>query len=259
MKCYCFGSSSAGNCYVLSLEGATSPLMVECGVEWKKVVKQAVENGIDLSAINTCLITHAHQDHCRAWKDANLNGLRLCASKDTLDILGATGQELECDSPNSIGNGYYVLPFMVIHDIAGAYGFVIKTSKECVIFVNDNKGWIGNLKSFKPNYVFMECNYYDLQVEAVVKHAKKIAESGVGGEEGRKAHNDLKLLSRNLDSHSSLVDTAKNLENLNLTNCKGIFLMHLSNRYANEYEMKSLIKNKFKIDTFVCQMKGGIK
>ena len=64
---------------------------------------------------------------------------------------------------------------------------------------------------------------------------------------------------RNLNSHCSLNGTIKGLEKLNLKNCKAIFLMHLSDRYANEYKMKNEVQNRFHIRTFVCKKDGGIK
>ena len=234
--------------------------MIECGISIKDIYYKLNEKGIMLSSIKACLITHAHQDHCKCADKIESLGIPLFASKNTLEKISCSGHELILEKPNRVLNGLFVMPFEVEHDIEGAVGFVIKTKTECVIFVNDHKKWNCNLINFKPDYVFIECNYNHTMVYAQVGELKKYKkEHKLTDAELREVNIKLAQHERNLNSHCSLNGTIKGLEKLNLSRCKSIFLMHLSDRYANEYLMKNEVQSKFLIRTYVCRKDGGIK
>ena len=258
MKAYCLASSSAGNCYILEFDinGVPTRIMVECGIPLKDIYTRASEYQLDLATIKCCLITHAHGDHSKAARELNRIGLPLFAHKDTLTLLNIRGEELVNFKPKSLCEGIKVLAFPVEHDIDGAVGFVIKTAAECVIFVNDHKRWTCDLSNFKPDYIFIECNYDHKMVYAQVHVLKEILKAHPDDKESA-----IKLAqhTRNLNSHCSLNGTLKGLCKLNLTRCKGIFLMHLSDRHANEYRMKNEVQAKTGIVTCVCGKRGGIK
>ena len=260
MKAYCLASSSAGNCYILEfeIEGLPTRIIVECGIPLKEIYKRSSEYGIDLATIKCCLVTHAHGDHSKAAKDMIRLGIPLFAHKDTLCHLNLKGRDLVELKPIGVCEGIKVMAFPVEHDIEGSVGFVIKTKDECVIFVNDHKRWTTNLANFKPNYVFIECNYDQKVVYAQVgelNKMKKIVPSG--SEEAKEINTRLAQHKRNLESHCSLNGTLKGLEKLNLKECRSIFLMHLSDRYANEYRMKSEVQLSTGIKTYVCGKHGG--
>lgn len=260
MKTYCLASSSLGNCYILEFEinGVPTRLMVECGIPLKEIYKRSSQYGIDISTIQCCLITHAHGDHSKAAKDLNRINIPLFASKPTLCHLNVVGEELTDLQPKSVCEGIKVMSFPVEHDIDGAVGFVIKTKEECVIFINDHKRWMVNLSNFKPNYVFIECNYDHKVVYAQVYDLKR-AKQDANGQMLREINSKLAQHERNLNAHCSLNGTIKGLKKLNLKETKCIFLMHLSDRYANEYRMKSEVQMATGVETRVCQKIGGVK
>ena len=255
MKPWCFASSSAGNCFILEFDvnGVPTRIMVECGIPPKDIWRKANENEIDLSTIQACLITHAHGDHSKAVKTIVGYDIPVFASYATLKQLNVQGVELPDLTPFRVCEGVYVLAFPVEHDCEGSVGFVIKTATECVIFVNDHKRWTCDLSNFKPDYVFIECNYFHKVVYAQIHELQKI-KSRTKEEETKLAQHK-----RNIDSHCSLHGTIAGLKKLNLKNTKCIFLMHLSDRYANEYKMKNEVTLEFKIQTLACQKGGGIK
>ena len=254
MKAYCLASSSSGNAFIIEIGGAT--LLIECGIPLKEIYQKCNEFNIDFSKVCACLITHAHKDHCLSADSIFSHGVSLYASKGTQDRLKAKINILEPLKVCKIVEGVYVLPFEVEHDIEGALGFVIKSKDETIIFINDSKRWNVDLRNFKPDYVFIECNYDNKVVYAQMAQIKKSFESGIDDKELRIRMAQFK---RNTNAHQSLNSCIKGLKSLNLTNCKSIFLMHLSDRYANEYKMKNAIENVFKIKTYVCKKKGGIK
>ena len=57
-------SGSRGNCYHIS-DGRT-PLLLECGIPYKEIQKGL---NFRMSELAGCLISHEHQDHCRAVVD----------------------------------------------------------------------------------------------------------------------------------------------------------------------------------------------
>lgn len=260
MKSYCLASSSAGNCYIFEfdIKGVPTYIMVECGIPYSEILRKSSDYGIMLSNISACLITHAHGDHCCSAR--KLVGIPIFAHKSTLERIGVVGNQLIPNCPNRVLNGLFVFPFYVEHDIEGALGFVIKTPTETVIFVNDNKRWTINLINFKPDYVFIECNYDHTmvyaQLNSLMKRNKEIANDDP---EFKENSEKIKQHKRNLDSHMSLNGCLKGLHKLDLCKCKAIFLMHMSDRYANEYKMKNEIQTEFGIPTYVCKKKGGIK
>ena len=254
MKAYCLASSSAGNCYILEfeIEGVPTLIMVECGIPLSEIYKRANQYGIDISSIKCCLITHAHGDHSKAAKELNRIGIPIFTHKGTIELLGIKATAIEKLKPTKIIDGISILAFPVEHDINGAMGFVIKSkSNETVIFVNDHKRWTCNLSNFKPDYVFIECNYDHKVVYAQVYELKK-------QEQTKEVLVKLSQHERNLNAHCSLHGTIKGLSKLNLTKCRTIFLMHLSDRYANEYRMKQEVQKATRILTLVCRKSGGI-
>lgn len=241
------------------IKGGHTLLMVECGLPYSEILSRCTKNGIDFTKINSCLITHAHSDHSKSAKDLNKRGISIWASKPTLDKINVNGNVIESNKPTMIENGIAVFAFEVEHDIEGAMGFIIKTETETVIFVNDCKKWNINLINFKPDYVFIECNYYHKMVYAQLHELKHDIETCQLDSNELKEHNiKIKQHERNINAHMSLHGTLIGLSHLNLRYCKTIFLMHLSDRYANEYVMKNEVQKQTSVKTYVCLKNGGI-
>lgn len=261
MKATCLASSSAGNCYIIELSNGcrTSAIMVECGIPARAILSKLNESGIDASSIEACLITHYHGDHAKSIKEVAGWGIPVFTGKETLDHWQARGTALEPLKPAKVAEGVAVLPFPVKHDAEGSLGFVIKTAEECIVFVNDCKMWEPNLSAFRPDYVFIECNYWEKQVYAEIGSLRKTIESSTSDPERREAGIKIKQYERNVNAHMSLAGCIRSLKKLNLSRCRAIFLMHLSDGNANEYEMKNRVAAATGVKTLVCKKKGGIK
>ena len=262
MKAYCLASSSSGNCFVLEFDinGRPTRIMVECGLPMSDIYSKLTEINIELSSIDACLITHAHSDHSKSAPRMNKLGVKLFAHKATFEHLNIIGHNLIVGEVNKIARGIAVMPFEVEHDINGAVGYVIKSPTECVIFIIDHKRFNENLKNFKPDYVFIECNFDDKMVYAQLNETTRVLnDSDIQGNDRREVQNKKSQLERNINAHCSLRGTIKGLGKMNLRRCKTIFLTHLSDRYANEYKMKTAIQEIFHIPTYVCKKGGGIK
>lgn len=262
MKATCLASSSAGNCYILELNngGRTSSIMVECGIPFREILNGMTSAGIPIGSVEACLVTHYHGDHARSINEVIRAGIPVFSHRETLTHWSAKGNALAEMQPQKIADGVFVFPFPVRHDAEGSLGFVIKTCDECMIFVNDCKMWDANLSGFRPDYVFIECNYWEKQVYAQIAELhRNIGLPSASAHEKREMGAKIKQFERNVNAHMSLAGCIRSLAKLNLSRCAAIFLMHLSDGNANEYEMKGAVEARFGIRTLVCKKKGGIK
>lgn len=262
MKSVCLASSSAGNCYFLrfDLGDRISTIMVECGLAPREITSGMIANSISPADVDACLITHYHGDHAKAVETVLKWGIPCFASAETFAHWNVDGNALESLKPTKIADGVIVMAFPVRHDAEGSMGFVIKTPIECVLFVNDCKMWDANLSSFRPNYVFIECNYWEKQVYAQIAELHRVlADGGLSGHEKRETGAKIRQFERNVNAHMSLAGCIRSLGKLDLSRCIAIFLMHLSDANANEYEMKTQVQQHTGVKTFVCKKKGGIK
>ena len=262
MKAYCLASSSSGNCFIMEFDvnGRPTTIMVECGLPMSEIYSKLNELQIDLSSIEACLITHCHGDHSKSAYKLSKRGISLFASKATFDALKIIGHNLIVGEANKVARGIAVMPFEVEHDVDGALGYVIKSPTECVIFIIDHKRFNQNLSNFRPDYVFIECNFDERMVYAQLNDANKaIKDDSLSDLEKREASTKKSQLERNINAHCSLRGTVRGLQMMNLKKCKAIFLTHLSDRYANEYKMKNSIEDMFRVKTYVCKKGGGIK
>ena len=262
MKAYCLASSSSGNAFILDfdIEGQSTKVLIECGLPLAKIYQKCNEIGVGLNEVEACLITHSHQDHCKSARELTRLNIPIFASKGTLEALSLKGNVIEPKQKFRVANGLFGMCFNVEHDVEGSVGFILKTATECVVFIIDHKRFTTNISHFKPDYVFIECNYDQKVVYSQYAELKKRKEELAFEDEERHEINiKLKQMERNINSHASLRGCEKGLAKMDLSNCKGIFLTHLSDRYANEYKMKNEIQALFGVKTYVCKKIGGIK
>lgn len=208
--------------------------MIEAGLEYPKLRKALTTENIDMMRVGGCLITHAHGDHCKGANDLS-RYITVHASQETIDRLNLRySKPLSERHWNIINHEWKVLPFAVEHDIAGAYGFIIKSNDQHILFVNDTKLVVWDLSMFKLDYVMIECNYNDDLIDLSSPKNQ-----------------------RTIQSHMALSTTIATLKALNLSQCKAIYLMHLSSGNSDEKAMIETVKKETGIETFACQKYGG--
>lgn len=247
MNFICLASSSAGNCYYIELERKDREpvkLLVEAGIKYREIVKKLAVEGKSLNDIDAVLITHGHNDHCVARNELIKHGKAiysnsLLASSDATILSHNTSKYVAADT--------LVTAFNVEHDAEDPLGYVIQTNLETILFVTDFKYFKANLSHIKFDYIFIEANYDG----RVVYFARKNALDN-----NNKA--ELTRYERIIHSHMSISNCIKTLLKLNLTRCKAIILIHLSDRHANELLFKKQVKEVTKTQCFVCKKNGGI-
>lgn len=250
MKFVNFGSSSSGNCYYIELQRTDgmppAKILLEAGISYKEVVQKASAQGVDLSEIDAILVTHEHQDHARAVKDFKKRGFKIYANERITE--GDPTVTLRAGQAKVIAVDTTVTPISVEHDAPDSLGFIVRTPLESMVFINDCKYFAADLSSIPFDYVAIEANYDGQTVHFAYEQAKK---------ENNRA--DMNRYQRIVNAHMSIAHCIKHLEKMDLSQCKAIFLMHLSDRNSNAERFKYRVQQATGIqNTFVCRKNGGI-
>jgi len=247
----CLASSSAGNSFIFSFARESNPpyrLMVECGLDYKELIKKILNYGLTLNDINSVAITHEHKDHSLSAEYLASIGKPIYATESVLNRLKIGKKEkLVNNQVYPLDDYLSIMPFKVNHDVE-SYGFWIydQLSDLSILFINDTKVFkFDELCCIPHNLVFIECNHIQGQLEAVMNRAM---------EENKP---ELIKYKRQAAYHLSLLGTKTMLNQLNLEKCKGIFLIHLSKDLCNEEVVRTEIKKVYKIPTYVAKREGG--
>lgn len=253
MRFVCLASSSEGNCYYIEIprgeDSAPVKLVIEVGIPYKDMLKGFSRNGIKMQEIDAFLVTHGHMDHCRAMPEL-IKNRRSVFANDHLIVRysGNVNHTLKHGEMKYIAKDVIVLPFTVEHDAPHSLGFIIQTSEERILFINDCKMVHYNLSDLKFDYICIECNYDGQKIHFAYEEAKK-----------QNDELNLKRYERLFRSHMSKLNCIRMLQRMDLSQCKGIFLMHLSDKNSNQSLFKFETQEATGIkNVFVCRKNGGI-
>ncbi len=223
MQLRCLGSSSAGNCYLL--ENETECLVLEAGLPLTKI-KEAL--GFNVLKIVGALITHEHGDHAKFIKNYDVAGIRCGMSEGTIN---AFSYKTMCDVLKvgywyCFGN-FTVTPFMVVHDAAEPFGYIIRHQEiGTLLFASDTEYIKHNFRKLQLNHIMIECNY-----------SQKIIDGRVHQGDTVKGLRD-----RVLQSHMEL-ETCKSFIEANKTvSLDTVTLLHLSDGNSNAKQFQSEIQ-----------------
>ena len=203
-------SSSHGNCYVVS-DGETS-ILLECGISFRRIKKGL---GFDLSAIRGCLVSHEHKDHAKSMMDIIKSGVEVFTSEGTAEALDcALITPVEAGAQFRVGS-LEIMPFRTWHDAREPLGFLIYSRRdgERLAFATDTV----NLGYRFPgvNLLALEANYDKDILARCDRMPDKVKE-------------------RVTNSHMEIETLCKYLQSLDLSQCRTLYLLHLSNAASNE-------------------------
>lgn len=238
MKIQVLGTGSSGNCYKVKIGRAT--LLLECGLPFKVIQKKL---NFKVSEIDACLVTHEHMDHAKAVKDLMKAGIDCYMTKGTAEALGVSGHRLKTFRPFEKARYYsevlkdlIILPFEAVHDVAEPVSYFIKTrdDKESLVFVTDT----AYLKYKIPDCecLMIECNYVKSRLDENV----------------RLGNINTNLRNRIVKNHLSLESLVEALNLADLSRCKKIYLLHLSDGNSDEKLIKRTIQETTGIEVVVC-------
>lgn len=214
-------SGSSGNCYYVS--DGDSPILIECGIAWKQI-----QQGINFrtSELAGVLVSHEHQDHCKAFKDVMKAGVDCYISQGTADALRLSGHRLKIVralQQFSLG-AWTVLPFDTIHDAAEPLGFLLAAGEEKVLYLTDTAYCKYRFRGLTR--ILIECNHSWDILQANV-------ESGAVPAEMRR---------RVMRSHMSLSTVKEFLKANDLSAVREIHLIHLSDGNSDAERFKNEIQ-----------------
>lgn len=215
-------SGSTGNCYRVS-DGRTQ-LLLECGIQYKEIQKNLK---FRVSEIAGCLVTHEHQDHCKAVRDLMKAGIDCYMSQGTTDTLKVTGHRvniIKAKQQFRIGT-WTILPFETQHDAAEPLGFLLANQAgEKLLYATDT--YFIRYRFANLNVIAVECNY-SLDILRANVEAGTV---------------DANLKNRILKSHFSLENVKKFLQANDLSKVQEIWLLHLSEQNSCEKRFKEEVQ-----------------
>lgn len=210
MKFESLASSSAGNLYTICDE--KTKLLIECGLTLKEIKKRL---DFKLSEYNGCLVSHEHKDHSKAAKSLTKEGLNVYMSGGTAAALGLYQAQIVTPGEMFGIGSFDILPFKTFHDASEPLGFLIrsKIDGERMLFATDtvNLGVCSN----NLDYIAVEANF---------DNSKLIASE----------HLPEKVKHRIQNSHFEINMLCNYLKKCDLSHCKKIFLLHLSDNFGHE-------------------------
>lgn len=203
-------SSSSGNSYIVSDQ--QTKLLIECGISHKKLQKLS---GFKLTEFAGCLVSHEHKDHAKSVADLIKDGMTVYMSEGTAEALEEDAVTLiEAMEQFNIGS-LDIVPFATFHDAAEPLGFLIKSrvDGDVLVFATDTV----NLRYKFPglNILAIEANYD----KAILERCEKLPD---------------KVRHRITNAHMEIDILCDYLRSLDLSQCREIHLLHLSDATSHE-------------------------
>ena len=155
MKLTVLASGSSGNGYLL--EGRNSALVIECGVKPAEMFKRT---GVRPGKIAGCLVSHEHGDHAAYVDMYAAMGLRIYASRGTIEQSIRPGSlarfHILVPMESKVIGEFIVRPFDVRHDAAEPLGFVVEHAEMGrMLFVTDTRMVPYTFKSYKVDHMLI--------------------------------------------------------------------------------------------------------
>jgi phosphoribosyl 1,2-cyclic phosphodiesterase len=232
MKFEQIASGSTANAYVLTLTNGRR-ILLECGLTWNKL-EEALN--FDLSNILCCLLTHNHQDHCRAAVKLIQNGIPIYSTLKTLQALNVHETRNAFAIPKMREQyllDFSFMAFPIEHDAVDPVGFIVRefTTNEYMLFVTDT-AYIKYRFKHQFSIIAIECSYDKNTLTSFVEDGK-INET---------------LARRLLDTHMEISTVIKYLKKLDLKKCREIHLIHCSDTNISTQKAKKRIYDELFVE-----------
>lgn len=216
MKLKVLNTGSKGNGYVLETDNEA--LIIECGSSYREAMNAIA---YDRQKVVGCVVSHEHGDHTKYINEYLNAVIPVATTQGTWNALQGSGKIKSPFAPiicrhretMTFGN-FEVTPFNVHHDAAEPVGFYIWHEK-CggIVFATDTDRIAERFEA--PDYVMIECNY-DIEMLMANTHLPRETKDRI------------------INSHMSLHHCAEVLRSMDLRQCLGIVLIHLSDDNSHE-------------------------
>lgn len=218
-------SSSSGNAYVV--KSGRSRLLIEAGIAHRTLLKALGGTHTVIAA----LLSHEHKDHSKCVRELLLDGMPVYMSLGTALALDCAVQVAETETERhymgtsgvrlmepgktyQIGD-FKVRPFRTFHDCAEPFGFfIVDQDGESLVFATDT---VNMAYRFLPPVTI-------LAIEA--NHNAEIL--------ARSERMPIKTRERVANTHMEISRLCRQLRRMDLSRCREIVLLHLSDATSNE-------------------------
>lgn len=210
MKFQSLASSSHGNAYIVSDQDTR--ILLECGIAHKTLQKLA---GFSLSDFAACLVSHEHKDHAKSVDALIKDGMEVYMSQGTAEALETDAVTLVENMEQFNVGSFDIVPFTTFHDAAEPLGFLIKSRAD------------GDVLAFATDTVNLRYRFPGLTILAVeANYDKAILE--------RCERMPDKVKHRISNAHMEIDTLCEYLRGLDLSTCREIHLLHLSDATSHE-------------------------
>ena len=188
---------------------------------YKKLQKLS---GFSLSEFKACLVTHEHNDHAKSVEELISRGVDVYMSQGTAEALEADDVATLIEDMEQFNIGSLdIVPFATFHDAKEPLGFLIKSrvDGDVLAFATDTV----NLRYRFPglNILAIEANYD----KEILARCEKLPE---------------KVRHRIENSHMEIDTLCDYLHSLDLSACREIHLLHLSDATSHEEKFINKVK-----------------
>jgi phosphoribosyl 1,2-cyclic phosphodiesterase len=233
MKFTPIASSSKGNAYLVEC-GNADPLLIECGIP----IRQLKER-LWLSGLAGCLVSHQHMDHARALPDLLKASVDVWCSRAVAEKLNMLGHYritvIDAGDKWRVGP-WTILPFDVHHDVP-TQGFMIGAPDgECLLFIPDS-GYVEQ-RFQGVTIAAVECNFNE---EILTEKILAGSIPAVAGHRIRRYHSSLDVLVGMLKAND-------------LSRCRQIWLLHLSDGNSDETRMVREVQEATGVPVYACEV-----
>lgn len=203
-------SSSHGNAYIVD-DGHTR-LLLECGLSFRRLQQLA---GFRVSHLDAVLVSHEHKDHSRCAAELIRAGLPVYMSEGTSDALELDDAVVIADREQFSVGTMEVVPFRTFHDAAEPLGFLIRSAADGDVLAMATDTVSLAYRFPGVSILALEANYDS----AILSRCERIPD---------------KVRRRIVNSHMEIDTLCNYLRTLDLSNCREIWLLHLSDATSHE-------------------------
>jgi len=231
LKFTSLASSSHGNAYIIS--DRETRILLECGLSRKKLRQLA---GFNLTAFDACIVSHEHKDHSGCVADLIRDGLPVYMSQGTAAALSLDGVAVITHGEQFTVGSIDIVPFTTFHDAAEPLGFLFKSRAD------------GDVLAFATDTVNLAYRFPGINILAIeANYDKEIL--------ARSERIPDKVRHRITNSHMEIDALCRYLQELDLTDCREIYLLHLSDAMSNERQFVYKISRQIspKISVITCK------
>lgn len=223
MKFQSLASSSQGNAYIVSDD--CTHILLECGVSHKKLQQLC---GFQTTALDGCIVSHEHKDHCKCVEKILSSGVPVYLSQGTAQALELSEKLLDLATEMESGKQFTigsidVLPFSTFHDAQEPLGFVMKSrvDGDILAFATDTVNLPYNFPGV--NLLAVEANFQ----QDVLDRCERMPE---------------KTRHRVSNTHMEIDKLCACLRRMDLSRCREIYLLHLSAATSHEGQFVNKVR-----------------